>query len=89
MVINMDKLLEEKKRHSSQIRPFSYYKCLVPDYFANVPLHWHAQPHTLFMTFPQFDFVLPSLIIPQNKTQKIQRYMTRQYRNKLQIMIKY
>lgn len=39
----MDKLLEEKKRHSSQIRPFSYYKCLVPDYFANVPLHWHAE----------------------------------------------
>lgn len=34
---------EEKKKHSSQLVPFSYYKCLIPDYFANVPLHWHSE----------------------------------------------
>lgn len=34
---------EEKKRHSSGIVPFSYYKCFIPDYFANVPLHWHGE----------------------------------------------
>lgn len=34
---------EEKKKHSSQLIPFSYYKCLIPDYFANVPLHWHSE----------------------------------------------
>lgn len=34
---------EEKKQHSSQLVPFSYYKSLIPDYFANVPLHWHGE----------------------------------------------
>lgn len=34
---------EEKKQHSSQLVPFSYYKCLIPDYFASVPLHWHGE----------------------------------------------
>lgn len=34
---------EEKKHHSSQLIPFSYYKCLIPDYFASVPLHWHGE----------------------------------------------
>lgn len=36
-------LLEEKKIHSSRLVPFSYYKCFMPDYFANVPLHWHSE----------------------------------------------
>lgn len=35
--------LEEKRRHSSQLVPFSYYKCLIPDYFPNVPLHCHSE----------------------------------------------
>lgn len=34
---------EEKRQHSSQLIPFSYYKCLIPDYFSRVPLHWHAE----------------------------------------------
>ncbi|MBQ9135569.1 MAG: helix-turn-helix transcriptional regulator [Lachnospiraceae bacterium] len=34
---------EEKRKHSSQIVPFSYYECLIPDYFASVPLHWHTE----------------------------------------------
>ncbi|MCM1048557.1 MAG: AraC family transcriptional regulator [Clostridiales bacterium] len=34
---------EEKKKHSSKLVPFSYYECLIPDYFANVPLHWHSE----------------------------------------------
>ncbi|MDE7193277.1 MAG: AraC family transcriptional regulator [Oscillospiraceae bacterium] len=34
---------EEKKQHSSRLVPFSYYKCLIPDYFASVPLHWHGE----------------------------------------------
>lgn len=34
---------EEKKKHSSRLVPFSYYKCLIPDYFAGVPLHWHSE----------------------------------------------
>lgn len=34
---------EEKKKHSSQLVPFSYYECLIPDYFTSVPLHWHSE----------------------------------------------
>lgn len=34
---------EEKRRHSSQLVPFSYYKCLIPAYFSSVPLHWHSE----------------------------------------------
>lgn len=34
---------EEKRQHSSQLIPFSYYKCLIPDYFSSVPLHWHSE----------------------------------------------
>ena len=45
----MDRSLEEKKRHSSQLKPYSYYKCVIPDWFANVPLHWHAEFELNFM----------------------------------------
>lgn len=34
---------EEKKRHSSLLVPFSCYRCKIPDYFSNVPLHWHSE----------------------------------------------
>lgn len=34
---------EEKRQHSSQLIPFSYYKCKIPDYFKSVPLHWHSE----------------------------------------------
>lgn len=34
---------EEKRKHSSQLVPFSYYKSLIPDYFVNVPIHWHSE----------------------------------------------
>lgn len=34
---------EEKRQHSSQLVPFSCYKCLIPDYFVSVPLHWHGE----------------------------------------------
>jgi len=34
---------EEKRQHSSQLIPFSYYKCFIPDYFTSVPLHWHSE----------------------------------------------
>ena len=42
--VKMEKLnLQEKRKHSSQLVPFSYYECLIPDYFANVPVHWHSE----------------------------------------------
>lgn len=35
--------LKEKRQHSSELVPFSYYKCLIPDFFSCVPLHWHGE----------------------------------------------
>ena len=35
--------LKEKRKHSSELVPFSYYKCLIPDFFPCVPLHWHSE----------------------------------------------
>lgn len=33
----------EKRQHSSKLVPYSYYKCLIPVYFVNVPLHCHSE----------------------------------------------
>lgn len=38
-----EKETEEKRCHSSGTIPFSYYESRIPDYFANVPLHWHGE----------------------------------------------
>ena len=41
---NMGNLCSEENRvHSTLLVPFSYYKCLIPDYFAAVPFHWHSE----------------------------------------------
>lgn len=34
---------KENRIHSSEIKPFSYYKCVIPDYFSCVPMHWHNE----------------------------------------------
>ena len=39
----MNRTAEEKRQHSSQLIPYSYYKSCIPEYFANVPLHWHGE----------------------------------------------
>ena len=33
----------EPKIHSSDLIPYSYYESRIPDYFPNVPLHWHQE----------------------------------------------
>ncbi|MBP7347056.1 MAG: AraC family transcriptional regulator [Butyrivibrio sp.] len=35
--------LEEKRRHSSILIPYTYYNCQLPDAFSYVPLHWHNE----------------------------------------------
>lgn len=34
---------KEKRIHSCDIKPFSYYKCIIPDHFNCVPMHWHNE----------------------------------------------
>ena len=48
---------EEKKRHSSMLVPFSYYKCLIPDYFTSAPLHWHAEFEINFIISGRAEFI--------------------------------
>lgn len=33
----------EKRIHSTQKVPYSIYDCRLPEYFQNVPLHWHSE----------------------------------------------
>ena len=48
---------EEKKQHSSRLVPFSCYKCLIPDYFASVPLHWHGEFEINFIISGRAEFI--------------------------------
>ncbi|MGN0692082.1 MAG: helix-turn-helix domain-containing protein [Oscillospiraceae bacterium] len=41
--MNSKSYSEEKRQHSSWLVPYSYYKCLIPDFFAGVPMHWHGE----------------------------------------------
>ena len=34
---------KEDRVHSCSEKPFSYYKCIIPDYFKYVPMHWHEE----------------------------------------------
>lgn len=34
---------EEKRQHSTTLRPYSFYECRIPEYFMNVPMHWHNE----------------------------------------------
>lgn len=48
---------EEKRKHSSQLVPFSFYKCFIPDYFVNVPLHWHVEFEISFIISGCAEFI--------------------------------
>lgn len=34
---------KENRIHSSEVKPFSYYKCVFSDHFNYVPMHWHSE----------------------------------------------
>lgn len=34
---------KENRIHSSAEKPFSYYECIIPDFFGYVPMHWHEE----------------------------------------------
>lgn len=33
----------ENRRHSTAYIPYSFYECRIPEYYRNVPLHWHDE----------------------------------------------
>lgn len=48
---------EEKRKHSSRLVPFSYYKSIIPSYFANVPIHWHNEFEINYILSGQGEFI--------------------------------
>lgn len=56
----MNKATEEKRRHTSEIRPYSYYECMIPDYFVQVPLHWHSEFEINYILEGSSEFVCGS-----------------------------
>lgn len=50
-------LYREKRIHSSALVPFSYYETRMPDYYSNVPLHWHKEFELNYMCSGQGEFI--------------------------------
>ena len=48
---------KENRIHSSDIKPYSYYKCSVPDYFNCVPMHWHNEFELSFVREGSAEFI--------------------------------
>lgn len=75
---------KEKKKHSSKLVPFSYYKCMIPDYFVNVPLHWHDEFEINYIISGRAKFICDDsrftsaegdiIIIPPNMLHSIYPY---------------
>lgn len=54
----MNKISSRENRiHSSEIKPYSYYKCSVPDYFNCVPMHWHSEFEISFIREGSAEFI--------------------------------
>lgn len=51
------KFSEEKRRHSSRLVPYSYYKCLITDFFTGVPMHWHSEIEINYILQGQAEFI--------------------------------
>lgn len=45
----MDYIQKENRTHSSEFILFSYYESRIPEYFPNVPLHWHGEIELNYM----------------------------------------
>ncbi|MGN1416999.1 MAG: hypothetical protein ACI4XF_09155, partial [Oscillospiraceae bacterium] len=55
--MNSKSLSEEKRQHSSRLVPYSYYKCLIPDFFAGVPMHWHGEFEINYISEGSAEFI--------------------------------
>lgn len=52
-----DPTSKEKRIHSSGVKPFSYYKCVIPDHFYCVPMHWHSEFEISFIREGSAEFI--------------------------------
>lgn len=50
-------IFKEKRVHSSRLVPFSYYESYLPDYFSDVPLHWHKEFELNYIISGEGEFI--------------------------------
>ncbi len=55
MIPNRDN--EERRRHSTSYKPYSYYECRIPYDFVNVPMHWHSEFEINYVLRGEGDFI--------------------------------
>lgn len=48
---------EEKRQHSTALIPYSHYECRLPEYFMNVPMHWHNEFEINYICRGRGDFL--------------------------------
>lgn len=48
---------KEQRQHSSSLVPYSIYDCHIPDFFPNVPMHWHGEFEIDYVLQGKGDFI--------------------------------
>lgn len=71
-----DRETQEKRQHSTTWIPYSYYECRLPEWFMNVPMHWHSEFELVHVLQGRGEFICGSqkmeagagdlLLIPPN-----------------------
>lgn len=47
----------ENRQHSTTVRPYSYYECLIPELFMSVPMHWHSEFELIYILQGRGEFI--------------------------------
>ena len=55
-----DRETQEKRQHSTTWIPYSYYECRLPEWFANVPVHWHSEFELIHIRQGRGEFICGS-----------------------------
>lgn len=52
-----DMKTKENRIHSNEIKPYSYYHCIIPQLFSCVPMHWHDEFEISFIREGAAEFI--------------------------------
>ncbi len=55
-----DRETQEKRQHSTTWIPYSYYECRLPEWFVNVPVHWHSELELIHIRQGRGEFICGS-----------------------------
>lgn len=57
----------ENRIHSSAVKPYSYYECVIPDRFGCVPMHWHSEFELSYVREGSAEFICGEEKFTSNK----------------------